>query len=238
MEILKKIREKYNQFMLSTNSINRLLSDKLDDYYILQEQPIPINIGNKIIFIGSLNFENEHKFFYEWAKILSVLSAKIINLELITERQKELLEKCNFELLANGKYLMEFLWMDKKLYKDLCKLIKKTVLKQQQYIQIKDNKELIKWTNCSYGYFKKWCTKEILIQICWLVYVYNFDSVKKNIKIIVEKMNIPQLEETYIPFWLQNLDGLTGQFLSAQAPKLDSVFSDLPNSEVKETEEM
>ena len=37
---------------------------------------------------------------------------------------------------------------------------------------------------------------------------------------------IKEQTETYIPFWLQNLSGLTGRFALAQVPDIDSVFRD------------
>jgi hypothetical protein len=109
-------------------------------------------------------------------------------------------------------------------------LIGKTVLKQQAYYLDRDlTRKKGKWTNCSYGYFKRNITKETLIQICFLIYFYNFDSVKKNLRLIVEKMNMSSLLETSIPFWLQNTPGLHGKFLLARVPSCDYVFSDPPS---------
>lgn len=223
MDVIKKVKEKYNEFMLDTNCINRLLTDKVDDYIIIEEQPMPIKIGNKVILIGNFTYENELTFFKGWGLLISVLCARIINFELSKVRKKELLEKADFEMLANGKWMLEFLLMDKWLKKKICKLLKKTLFKQQAYILNKKTrqKKLKKWTNCNYGYFKKHVTKEALIQICWLIYLYNFDSQKKSLRLVVEKMNMHALMETYIPFWLQNLGGLTGRFHDAPLPNID-----------------
>lgn len=229
MELMKNIRDKWNKFMLQTNSIDTILTEKVNEYILLEEQPLPITIGDKIIFIGNLNFNNEQKFFHTWALLLSALASKIINMELVEERKKELIEACRFDLLANGKYLLEFLWTDKWLYKNICKLIGRTILKQQQYIYNGETKELKKWKNCSLRYFKKNITKEKLIQICWLIYLYNFDSSKKNLKLIIEKMGLKQLEQTYIPFWLQNLAGLNGKFLNVVAENTCSFLGEEQN---------
>jgi len=220
------IREKWNDFMLDTKNINRLMTDKVEDYILLEEQPLPIRVGTKTIYIGNFNFKNENKFFQQWATILSNMSARIINMELADERKKELFEACSFDLLSNGKYMLEFLWMDKWLYKQLCKLIKNTILKQKQYKVIENKLKVKKLRNCSYRYFKNNIKKETLIRMCWLIYLYNFDSQKKSLKMVVEKMNIKQLQETYIPFWLQNLGGLTGKFHTAPVPNGDWLSND------------
>lgn len=236
MEKLKEIRRIYNKFMMSTNSIDKLMTEKVEDYVLIQEQPLPILIkdtcgmgGDRILYVGNFNFDNEHTFFHQWAKILSLLSSKLINMDLAEVRRRELLEKASFDMLAEGKWMLEFLMMDTWLKKQLCKLINKTLLKQQAYVMVKDERILKKWKNCSYKFFRKNITKELLIQICHMIYLYNFDSQKKSLRFVVEKLGMKQLEETYIPFWLQNLDGLTGGFVSAQVPNIDYYCGDLEN---------
>ena len=238
IDLIKKIREKYNAFIMNSNNIDRLMTDKVDDYIIIEEQPLPIVVGEKIIYIGNFTFNTEHTFFHKWAKVISLLCSKIINMELTTERKKELLEKADFHLLANGKWMLEFLWQDKWLFNKICKLIKQTVLKQQGYYLTKNKlRKERSWTNCSYRYFKKNITKEGLIQICWLVYFYNFDSQKKSLKVLADKVNMNALVETYIPFWLQNLNGLTGKFLNAQVKNIDYYFKDKESKEASQQEE-
>jgi hypothetical protein len=243
MEKLKEIRKMWNKFMLKQNSIDRLLTDKVEDYVLIQEQPLPILIkdtcgmgGDRVLYVGNFNLDNEHKFFHEWAKIIGLLSAKIINMQLSKKRKTELLRKADFDMLVEGKWMLEFLMMDKWLKKKLCKLIKDTLLKQQAYIMINNDRVIKKWKNCSYRFFRKNITKELLIQICWYIYLYNFDSQKKSLKFVAEKMGMKQLEETYIPFWLQNMGGLTGKFVAAQAENTDSYLQELENRESQEEE--
>lgn len=246
MEKLKTIRQIWNKFMLKTNNIDRLMTDKIEDFILIQEQPIPIQIKNvtgiedgkdRVLFIGNFNFDNEHKFFHQWAKIISLLSAKIINMGLLESRRKDLLKKASFDMLANGKWMLEFLLMDKWLKKQMCKLIGKTLLKQQAYIMNERGvREKESWQNCSYRFFRKNITKELLIQICWLIYIYNFDSQKKSLRFVAEKIELQQLEQTYIPFWLQNLGGLTGKFGNAQVENIDYYCSDLESEDSKNSE--
>lgn len=232
--------------MLNTKSIDRIFTDKVEEYVLIQEQPIPIQIKNvtgiedgkdRVLFIGNFNFDNEHKFFHQWAKIIGLLSARIINFDILEKRRTELFKKASFDMLANGKWMLEFLLMDKWLKKQLCKLIGKTLLKQQAYVLnergIRKEKS---WKNCTYRFFRKNITKELLIQICWLIYLYNFDSQKKSLKFVAEKIELQQLEETYIPFWLQNLAGLTGKSVSAQVENIDYYCSDLLSEDSKNSE--
>jgi hypothetical protein len=237
MEKLKEIRRIWNNNHLKMNTIDRLLTDKVEDYILIQEQPLPILIkdltgmgGDRVLYVGNFTFDNEHKFFREWAMIISNLMSRLTNMELMESRRKELLEKANFHMLAEGKWIMEFLMMDDWLKKQLCKLLNKTLLKQQAYVLVGNDRVLKEWNNCDYDFFKKNVTKELLIQICWLIYLYNFDSQKKSLRLITEKMGFQQLEETYIPFWLQNLTGLTGKFVLAQAGNIDYYCGDLQNS--------
>ena len=215
----------------SVMNIDKLMKDKMADFVLIEERPQMIRIYEKFLYIGNFTLQTEQRFFQEWAKILGLLSAKIMNMKLSDIRRKELMEKCEFDMLANGKSMLEFIWKDKWLYKKLIKLIGSTLLKQQSYylpLNAKDRKK-IKWINCSYRYFKKWVSKESLLQICTLIYYYNFDAAKKNLKLIVEKMNIKQQTGTYMYSWLQNMDGLQGRFLLAQAPSIDYAFRDKVN---------
>jgi len=227
MKVLEDIREKYNKFMLNTKSIDTIMTKKVEEYIIIQEQPIPVFIGNKVIYVGNFTYDNEQLFFRKYGLLLGALAAKIINMELSDVRRKELLEKGNFELIANGKYMLEFLLMDNWLKKHICRILKKTLLKQSCYIMTKEGiREFKNWKNCSWKYFKKWITKEVIIQTCFLIYLYNFDAQKKSLKLVAEKMQLKELQESYIPFWLQNLAGLEGKFLLAQAPSINYVFRD------------
>jgi len=238
MKVLEDIREKYNKFMLNTKSIDTIMTKKVEEYIIIQEQPIPVFIGNKVIYVGNFTYDNEQLFFRKYGLLLGALAAKIINMELSDVRRKELLEKGNFELIANGKYMLEFLLMDNWLKKHICRILKKTLLKQSCYIMTKEGiREFKNWKNCSWKYFKKWITKEKLIQICFLVYLYNFDAQKKSLKLVAEKMQLKELQESYIPFWLQNLAGLEGKFLLAQVPSIDYVFRDRLKEKPQEKKE-
>ena len=228
MDIISKIRSKYNEFMLNTKSIDTIFTKKVEDYILLEESPISISIGEHRLIVGNFNFGNEQKFFKGWANIIAALSARIVNMELIEERKKELLEKCDFNTLAEGKWMLEFLMMDGWLFKALCKLLKKTLLQQEGWVFNEETKEreFKMWNTVPFRYFKKHMSKEKLIQICWLIYLYNWDSQKKSLALITEKMGMKSLMETYIPFWLQNLSGLTGTFLLAQSESIDLPSTD------------
>ena len=212
--MLEKVRQEINDWLLGKSLINKLMTDKVNDFVLIEEQPLPIPIGNKIIYIGSLTLENNYKFWEEYGKILANIGLKFIN----------------FDLLSDGENLYKALMLHKKLYKELCKLIKKTILKQQSYyLNNKKERKKIEWTNCSYRYFKKHITIEKLIQICFSIYVYNFDAEKKNLKIILEKMDKKELMEVYMYFWLQNCDGLIGRFSAAHITKPASWSQDGQN---------
>ena len=60
---IKEFRKQLNKLLLSNNNINRLMTDKVNDYILIEEQPLPIQIGNKTIFVGNLTLENNYMFF-------------------------------------------------------------------------------------------------------------------------------------------------------------------------------
>ena len=231
MDDLSKIRTVVSDTLLNMNSINRLMKDKVEDYILVEEQPMPIKVGKKILFIGNLTLENEMKFFGEWGQLFGMLAGRIANWKLSTERKKELIEKADFKLLSEGKWLKEFLWRDKWFVKRLVYLIGKLILRQQgYYLDINRQRQFLRWNNCSFAYFKKNITNETLIEICWYINLYNFDSVKKNVSLILDKMNQKDLMEQYIPSWLQSCPGVHGKFLHAQVPSPDYIFDESANS--------
>jgi hypothetical protein len=216
--VLKKVRNYINDLFLSTNSINKIMTDKVNDYILIEEQPLPIRVGTKTIYVGNFTLDNSDKFWIEYGNLLAFIGVKFFN----------------FDLLSDAKQLMHCLKVHKKFKKKLIKLIGKTILKQQgYYLDTFKERTHREWQNCSMRYFKKNMTYEKLLQICFLIYQYNFDAEKKNWAILAEKMVPEQLMETYMYFWLQNLSGLTGKFQLAQLPNLDywqdgSLKQDIP----------
>lgn len=234
-ESMTKIRNKVNEILTGGNNIDKLMKDKIEDYILIEEQSLPIQIGDRTIFVGNFTYKNEQKFFNRWAKIMSAMNARIVNFELAEERRKELLEKASFHLLAEGKWMLEFLMIDNWLFKQLCVLIDKYILRQQAYyLNNEQVRKKLKWKNCSRRYFEKYVTKEKLIQICFLIYFFNFDAEKKNIQVVLEKMCMKSLAETYMYSWLSGLGGTTGKYLAAQAPSTDYAFRDVLNKPVPE----
>jgi len=95
--LLKSVREKWNKFFLgNTFNVDKLMTDKVNDYILLEEQPLPIAVGDKIIYVGNFTYDNEEKFFNMWCALLGALSSRIINMELMEDRRKELLKNAEF----------------------------------------------------------------------------------------------------------------------------------------------
>lgn len=213
-----------------TNNIDKLFTDKLNDYTLIEEVPLSIRIGEKTIYVGNFTLENNFKFFDMYGKLMAHLGLKYVN----------------FDHLGDGSELYSLCLKNKEWYKGMLKIIKKTLLKQQAYLLNKFKKrEEFKWTNCSLSYFVKNVSVESLMQIVKLIYEYNFNAEKKNFKILVAKEPTKQLMETYMYSWLQSLPGLTGKFQLAlyQKPvsldseylklKEDSLTKKMPKGEQK-----
>ena len=208
MNPIADIREKINGFLLQRNTIDRIMTDKIDDFIIIQEQPLPIQIGEKIILVGNFTFETEQKFFTEWMQIPAILAAKHLNKSIM------------FDMMADPVKFAAWLETDKYLFKALCKTLKHTLFKQQAYYLGPDGKRIkAQWNNCSWGYFKKNVTKEQLIQIVYLIYLYNFDSTKHNFGRLLRQNGSPcTTGELYI-FLASELSWTHGEILSCPSAK-------------------
>jgi len=171
--MLKKTRQKVNEMCMGMNNVDKLMTDFVNPFILMEEQPCPIQVGERIIFVGNLTLPKVNIFWERYARILVNLSAQIVKAELSEDRRKELLEKSNFFMIANGKDVWEMINEFKWLKKDLAKLLYKTVVKQQAYYlnQKTKKRELLKWKNCSFRYFWNNMTDEKLIQMIWMIYL-------------------------------------------------------------------
>jgi hypothetical protein len=204
VEDYKMIRNKVFDFFGRVPNISKLMKDKVDPFILLEEQPLPIQIGNKIIWVGNLTLKMEDKFFRGYAKILSNFG----------------LQHLFIDLLKNGLALWQHIQIYNKLQKQIVKLIYDIILPSQKWY-CEGNSQIYRLSKCSYRYFKEHITKESLLQICQLIYTYNYDVVKKNLSILAKGAGVQEMAGTYMYDWLINLSGLTGSFLTAQLPKLD-----------------
>ena len=84
LELYKMLKERVNNAIKMAPSIDKLMKDKVEPYVLLEEYPIPIRIGNKIIFVGNLNMINEDKFFRGGAKILGNLGLQNLFIDLLS----------------------------------------------------------------------------------------------------------------------------------------------------------
>jgi hypothetical protein len=193
------------------------MKNKLEPYIILDELPCPIQIGKKTIFVGNLNLSNEDYFFKGWASILGNIG----------------LQNLFMDLLSNGLKLMEYMKIHTSLRKEMTDLIGRVLLKQQKFYYLKDKKEY-KLNKCSLRYFKNHMNKEKLIQIVFLLYLFNYDASKKSLALVVNRMDAGAISQTYMYNWLESCSGVNGSFLQDQLPQLDWFNKESRTSEEKE----
>jgi hypothetical protein len=206
---LKEIKNKIEMLLKGTNNINSLMRDRVDPYILMEEVPVPIQVGQQIIWVGNFTITNNFKFWQGYGRILALIG----------------IDFKNFDLLVSGQDLFKKLMAHKKLYKELLKLIHKTICKQQSYYLEQfpniTKRKLKKWKNCSLKYFINHMTIEKLLQICRIVYMYNFSSEKKNLEILL--FQLPQegkaIMGSYMSSYLENMVGLIGKFQLAHTIK-------------------
>lgn len=199
-DVRQKIQDRFGQ----VNSIDKLMKDKLSPYVIMDELPLPIQIGEKVLYIGNLNLKNEDYYFKNFITLLATLG----------------LENMIIDLMQDGMKLMQYLKMHGALRKNLTRLIIKILLKQQKWYYPKNDKTY-KLNKCSYKYIENRLTKEKLIQIIFLIYTYNYDSLGKSLALILNKMGAKETSQTYMYTWLQNAAGVTGSFMIDQSQNYD-----------------
>lgn len=209
-----KIRDKIQRFLLGTNCIDKFFSDRIEPFILVEELPLAFTIGKYTVYVGNLTIKNSFTFWAGWGRILAALGA----------------EKLNFDLLADGANLYATLMRHRKIHKDLCKVLHKTICKQQGYFrdQLTGKRTLNKWKNISLRYFVNNITVEKLVQMCFMVYMYNFEAEKKNLQII--NFHLPkkgqQTMDTYMSYWLENMPGMTGKFQLAHLIELPASLPD------------
>jgi hypothetical protein len=198
------IKKKVYEFWNNIQSIDKLLKDKVDPYVIIQEYPCPIAIGSQVWWVGTFSMQNEAEFFREWAEILSRVG----------------LQHLFLDLLKDGLELYKYMKLYDKVQKELLKLLY-NILKKQQYFYCESNNKLYKTNKVSWRYFKKYITKEAIMQICFIIYTYNYDASKNSLTLIARRSALGEMSETCMYSWLQNCTGLTGKFLIDQLPSYD-----------------
>jgi hypothetical protein len=206
-DILHNWREKIEKMVLGTNNVDRLMREKVEDYILCEELPISIKVGQYRVWVGTFNLNNDYKFWHIYGKILANVGLQFVN----------------FDMLKDGTEMWKTLTLHKKLYKGLRKLVAKTILNNQEYWcnERSNPDDKVKLPKVSIKYFCNHMTKEKLIEMCFLIYIYNFDSEKKNLQIVAKRMVPSSLMETYIYSWLKSCTGLTGKFQLALYPNPD-----------------
>jgi hypothetical protein len=218
LDTMKESRRLMQEYLFEKPSIDKLLKNKVDDYIILREIPLPVIIGEKKIYVGTFALETQDIFFTEYTKLIALIAARHAGLEL------------GIKLLANGKSLYPLIIKDMLVRTFIYRLINKTILKKQNYVDPITNK-VYKIKKVSLGYFKKHVTIEGVIQILMLAYIYNFDATKRSLNIIMGEMGASQVSEVCLSTWLANLAGLSGNFLKDQSMSLDAYIIDLQKAE-------
>lgn len=213
--IFTKMMKKLEGFIQGTNNIDMLMRDKVNPYVLVEEVPVPIQIGRYIIWVGNFTIQNNFKFWIGYGRIMALIG----------------LQFENFDLLGSGGELYKAIHIHKRLHKEMCRLIYKTICRQQAYYleQMPEETRRIykKWKNMSLRYFIRHMSVEKLIQLCRIVYTYNFDPEKKNLSLLM--FQLPQegkeTMRTYMASYLENMVGTIGKFQLAHLTK-PSVSSD------------
>lgn len=214
--ILKKIRDRAREFFNYNNTIDKLLKDKIEDYILIREFPLPISIGEKTIYVGTFTWETQDIFLRDYAKLLGLIAAK------------HLVPKVGIELLGDGATMYRILQVDRKIKKEIMKLINRTILRRQHFIDPATGL-FYRIPKVTFGYFKKYVTYETIVQICMIAYELNYDATRRSLNIIAGELRVQQRAENYCYTWLENLAGLNGNFLIRQLQKSDLWPSELQN---------
>jgi len=223
--IIKKARELINEYVLSRPSIDKLLKDKVADYILIREIPLPIAIGEKKIYVGTFTMETMDVFFTEYAKVMGLIAARHAGLEV------------GIKMIQGGTELYQIILKDRLIKKWIYRLIDKTILKKQNYIDPITNK-FYKLPKVSIGYFKKHATTDDVMQILLMTYIYNFDATKRSLNLLMGEMGASQVSEVCVSSWLANLAGMSGKYLSDPSDSLEPYILELQKQERERAKEI
>lgn len=262
----KEAWDKYESMLHANGShvIDEIMSERVADYYLMSERPFAVHVGEKIFYIECFTLENEQEFFERYVAMMTVVGFQSINFDLLNNPKnlyeclmaskvfyKRLLDVIGCAIVKNqDKYDQDIMLVDKK-YDAMVAHVKRMITLSPSFGKSKRLSKKIDKINTLRErekdifrkgltrYFSEHVSKETLIQICLLVYLYNFDSVqKKNLSLLLEKMsgegkNATHRSRTYIWSWLKNLAGLREKYTENRYRKLNALFNDGANVESK-----
>ena len=151
--------------LLQRPGIDHLIQQQMEDYSITQEAPLRIRIGSRTLYVGHFTLDNQHRFFALFGQLLGNIGAQSVLWQAAHDRDS-----------------LNAAWRGyQALLKDFHRLLRAAIL----------NKTSSRWAGfggrrfflpkLSLRYFKRVMTQEKLLQLCLLIYLYNFASVKQNI---------------------------------------------------------
>jgi len=76
---LKDVRKKVSKLLMGCHNVDKMMTDKVNDYILIEEQPLPIDIGKHTIYIGNFTLDNNFKFWEVYGKLLATIGMKFIN---------------------------------------------------------------------------------------------------------------------------------------------------------------
>jgi hypothetical protein len=157
---------------------------ELEDLYIIEERPLRVKIGRRLLFISPLPLRKVDKFEKMFADLLIKWRKYIGNIEILDYTKLKSSE--SVEAFA-------FLWKrllkkEKKFLIDVCKLI------CEPY-------------RFSVHYFMKRATYDVVTQCYLASQLINYDSVKKNIQFLLVRAGMLQAKQPLLATLQENMDG-------------------------------
>lgn len=157
---------------------------ELEDLYIIEERPLRVKIGRRLLFISPLPLRRVDKFERMFADLLIKWRKYIGNIEIL-----------DYTKLKDGESVdaFSFLWKrllkkEKKFLLDVCKLI------CEPY-------------KFSVHYFMKRATYDVVIQCFLASQLINYDSVKKNIQFLLLRAGMLQAKQSSLATLQESTDG-------------------------------
>ena len=203
-----ELKQKIARFFKPSLTVDKLLREKVTELFLLDEVPTLIRIGDKAIYVGNLTLENQYAFFKAYRNILLLLDSETID----------------FNLLADADRFYQALMLNRRVFLAFCDLLAATVLKQQRYYFTEGDEHIkLKLKRCSVRYFRERVTVEKVLQIGQLLYLYNIDALRQNIRLLADKMQVSQVAESTMYTWLKNMRGISGRFMLAELKTADKI---------------
>lgn len=222
-----------------------VMRDGVSEYQLMREDAIAVTIGGVTYYVKAFTLDNQRDFFTKYVGALSAIGGGAAVYDYLSDTGKlysavianetfyaAIVATLGVALVREQEaYHSQFVDVDNRFDPQIDALreglrtatVREVKRIEKRVAKIVARKELEKniYRKNLLDNFTKNITIEELMQLCLLVYLYNFDAVKKNLSIVMARLpkDARSIGETYVYSWLANSAAITRKY--GERPSID-----------------